>query len=82
MTRGHCQVSNAGLAQVGEFRAANDPSRPMVRLTPKANDSSFPLNHLAIAVVIDHVKNNAEVSTTVADITSGSETASGSGTVS
>ena len=36
---------------MGELSAATDPSRAMVRLSPKAKESSFPLNHLASAVV-------------------------------
>lgn len=36
----------------------------------------------AIAELIDYITNNAEVATTVADITSGSEQASGAGTIS
>lgn len=36
----------------------------------------------SFALIIDHIKNNAEVSTTVEDISSGSETAEGSGTIS
>src|SRR5688572_28571171 len=59
MTSGHCQLSQAGRAQVGELSARNDPRRAMVRFTPKANDSSFPLNQRASAVVTETMSDSA-----------------------
>ena len=49
----------AGAAQVGAFRAAKEPRRAIVRLTPKAKDSSLPRNHLAIAVVTATMSDSA-----------------------
>jgi hypothetical protein len=59
MSRGHCQFSNAGRAQVGELSAKKEPSLAIVRLTPNAKESSLPLNHFAIAVVTETMSDSA-----------------------
>src|SRR6202140_877860 len=57
--KGHRQFAYAARAQVGEFRAANEPSRQMVRLMPKAKLNSLPLNHRAKAAVTATISDSA-----------------------
>ena len=59
MSSGMRQSSYAQPAHDGELRAANDPSLAIVRLMPKAKLSSFPLNHLPIAVVTATMSDSA-----------------------
>ncbi len=59
MRSGPCQWANSGLAQLGELSAANEPSRAMVRLMPKAKLSSLPLNQRAMAQVTATMSDSA-----------------------
>ena len=59
ISSGVCQLSNAPLAQLGEFKARNEPSRAIVKLTPKAKLSSLPLNHFAMAQVTETISDSA-----------------------
>ncbi len=61
ISSGQCQLSNAARAQVGELRAANEPSRAMVRLAPNAKLSSFPLNQRAMAQVTETMSDSAPI---------------------
>ena len=51
----------AGRAQVGEFSARKEPSRAIVRLTPKAKLSSRPLNQRAIPTVTETIRDSAPI---------------------
>ena len=56
---GQRQLAYAARAQVGEFSAANEPRRQMVRMTPKAKLSSLPLNQRASAATTATFKDSA-----------------------
>src|SRR5271167_456565 len=58
---GQRQFAYAARAHVGEFNAAKDPSRQIVRLMPKAKLSSLPLNQRAKAAVTATISDSAPI---------------------